>query len=63
MFDPDYYRQVLATQGLSPDQYRLERDRTDRLMQLVSAIGADFISNSDRAAAANIVLERRIFAI
>ena len=59
VFDPDYYRQVLATQGLSPDQYRLDRERTDRLMQLDSAIGADFITNSERAAAANIVVERR----
>ena len=59
VFDPEYYRQVLATQGLSPEQYRLDRERTDRLIQLDSAIGADFITNSERSAAANIVVERR----
>lgn len=59
VFDADFYRQVLATQGLSPDQYRLDRENTNKLTQLDSAIAADFITTGEQTAAANIVVERR----
>jgi peptidyl-prolyl cis-trans isomerase D len=59
-FSADYYRDVLRSNGLSPDQYRAEQSNTDQLIKLESIIAdADFITPLEAKAAIDVVVERR----
>ena len=59
-FSADYYRDVLRSNGLSPDQYRAEQGNTDQLIKLESIIAdADFITPVEAKAAIDVVVERR----
>lgn len=59
-FSADYYRDVLLSNGLSPDQYRAEQRNTDQLIKLESIIAdADFITPLEAKAAIDVVVERR----
>ena len=59
-FSADYYRDVLRSNGLSPDQYRAEQGEIDQLIKLESIIAdADFITPVEAKAAIDIVVERR----
>ena len=59
-FSADYYRDVLRSNGLSPDQYRAEQSSTDQLIKLESIIAdADFITPLEAKAAIDVVVERR----
>ena len=59
-FSADYYRDVLRSNGLSPDQYRAEQGKTDQLIKLESIIAdADFITPVEAKAAIDVVVERR----
>ncbi len=59
-FSVDYYRDVLRSNGLTPDLYRAEQGSTDQLVKLESVIAdADFITPVEAKAAIDVVVERR----
>lgn len=59
-FSVDYYRDVLRSNGLTPDVYRAEQGSTDQLVKLESVIAdADFITPVEAKAAIDVVVERR----
>ncbi|NCG07401.1 MAG: hypothetical protein GWP37_10555, partial [Gammaproteobacteria bacterium] len=59
-FSVDYYRDVLRSNGLTPDLYRVEQGSTDQLVKLESVIAdADFITPAEAKAAIDVVVERR----
>ncbi len=59
-FSVDYYRDVLRSNGLTPDLYRAEQGSTDQLGKLESVIAdADFITPVEAKAAIDVVVERR----
>ena len=59
-FSVDYYRDVLRSNGLTPDLYRAEQGSTDQLVKLESVIAdADFITPVEAKAAIDMVVERR----
>ena len=59
-FSVDYYRDVLRSNGLTPDLYRAEQGSTDQLVKLESVIAdADFITPAEAKAAIDVVVERR----
>jgi peptidyl-prolyl cis-trans isomerase D len=59
-FSADYYRDVLRTNGVTPDQFRQQQSNADQLVKLESAISeAAFVTPTEANAAINVVVERR----
>lgn len=59
-FSADYYRDVLRSNGVTPDQFRQQQANTDQLLKLESGISeAAFVTATESKAAINVVAERR----
>lgn len=59
-FSPDYYRDVLRSNGLTPEQYLVEQSNIDQLIKLESIIAsADFTTQAEAKAAIDVIVERR----